>query len=196
MDCFKAIIKLTEDKQFYDKMCNVFGSTDIATMAKLIEKVEDVENIKCVLMNGSGCEVSSPDVLRCGFHKDFGYGFYCTGNYRQAVRWAQRKGSNPIVNYYAYIPNENLKYKKFEHIDEEWAKFIANCRNGLEHDYDIVEGPMADDNVWNYNADFIAGKMSLKAFLELAKFNYPTHQICFCTKEALKTLTYLRKETL
>ena len=33
--------------------------------------------------------------------------------------------------------------------------FIADCRNGSLHDYDIVEGPMADDTIWNYVNDFL-----------------------------------------
>lgn len=31
---------------------------------------------------------------------------------------------------------------------------------------------------------------SREAFWKLVKFNYPTHQIVFCTEEALKTLKY------
>ena len=32
---------------------------------------------------------------------------------------------------------------------DKWLDFVAACRNGLVHDYDIGEGPMADDTVWN-----------------------------------------------
>lgn len=34
-------------------------------------------------------------------------------------------------------------------MSEEWLDFIADCRHGKIHDYDIVEGPMADDTIWN-----------------------------------------------
>ena len=196
MNYYEAVIKLTEDTQFYDKAYKLFNNTDITTLAKRIEEVGSIDDIKCVLIHGSGCTVTNPDILRSGYTKDFGYGFYCTESYKQAKRWALRKEPTPTVNYYAYTPNPNLKYKKFSCIDEEWARFIANCRNGVEHNYDIVEGPMADDSVWNYTADFMSGKINLEMFLTFAKFNYPTHQICFCTKEALKTLTYLRKENV
>ncbi|MCI8723971.1 MAG: DUF3990 domain-containing protein [Ruminococcus sp.] len=30
---------------------------------------------------------------------------------------------------------------------EEWLDFIANCRTGHPHIYDIVEGPMANDTI-------------------------------------------------
>ena len=32
------------------------------------------------------------------------------------------------------------------------------------HNYDIVEGPMADDTVWNYVNDFLTGRISRKQF--------------------------------
>ena len=42
----------------------------------------------------------------------------------------------------------------------------------------------------------MAGRISRTAFWELVKFNYPTHQIVFCTQEVLKTLTYKGSEIL
>jgi hypothetical protein len=51
-------------------------------------------------------------------------------------------------------------------MDDEWLDFVANCRIGKEHDYDIVEGPMADDTIWNYVEDFILKNISREAFGE------------------------------
>mgnify|MGYP000544388811 CR=1 FL=1 len=36
------------------------------------------------------------------------------------------------------------------------------------HTYDIVEGPMADDTIYNYIQNYIDGKISRAAFWELA----------------------------
>ena len=55
---------------------------------------------------------------------------------------------------------------------------------------------MADDQIWDYVEDYIAGKISKAAFWELVKFQYPTHQIVFCTEEALGTLTFEGSVTL
>ena len=66
------------------------------------------------------------------------------------------------------------------------------CRSGKSHDYDIVEGPMADDTIFNYIQGFIDGEISRAAFWELAKFKRPTHQISFHTARALATLKFLR----
>ena len=66
----------------------------------------------------------------------------------------------------------------------------ADCRRGKEHNYDIVEGPMADDQIWDYVEDYMSGSISKAAFWELVKFKYPTHQIVFCTEDAIKTLHF------
>ena len=75
---------------------------------------------------------------------------------------------------------------------EEWLDFIAACRLGKPHDYDIVEGPMANDTIFNFVQDFVDGKISRAAFRELAKFKKPTHQISFHTVRALTTLEFLK----
>ena len=52
---------------------------------------------------------------------------------------------------------------------EEWLDFIVACRQGKSHKYDIVEGPMADDTIYNYIQNFIDGKISRAAFLGVGK---------------------------
>ena len=79
---------------------------------------------------------------------------------------------------------------------EEWLDFIADCRRGILHDYDIVEGPMANDTIFNYVQDFVDGKITRAAFWELAKFKHPTHQICFNTQRGLATLKFRRDYTV
>ena len=49
----------------------------------------------------------------------------------------------------------------------ECVDFVADFRRGIEHDYDIVEGPMADDQIWNFVEGFIDGRISRSAFWEL-----------------------------
>lgn len=73
---------------------------------------------------------------------------------------------------------------------EEWLDFVINCRRGIKHDFDIVDGPMADDQIWDYIEDLVAGRISRAAFWELAKFKRPTHQIVFCTDIALNALKF------
>lgn len=114
---------------------------------------------------------------------------------KQAERWATRFGDG-YVNVYEYTENPSLKILKFEEMTEEWLDFIAACRNGTSHSFDIVEGPMADDQIFNYVQDFIDGKISREQFWSLARFKKPTHQISFHTIEALKTLKFLREDKI
>lgn len=79
---------------------------------------------------------------------------------------------------------------------EEWLDFIVSCRSGNESKYNIVEGPMADDTIWDYVQDLLDGEISRSAFWELVKFKYPTHQIVFTTEKALETLTFIRSVDL
>ena len=79
---------------------------------------------------------------------------------------------------------------------DEWLNFVVDCRRGIKHNYDIVEGPMADDTIWNYIDDFASGIISKTAFWELVKFKYPTHQIVFCSEDALKQLHFKRSYKL
>lgn len=73
---------------------------------------------------------------------------------------------------------------------DEWLDFVADCRREIEHDYDIVIGPIADDQIWNFVEWFASGKISRNAFCELAKFNHSTHQIAFCNEDALACLSF------
>lgn len=146
--------------------------------------------------HGSNVIVNQPKTITDGFYKDFGYGFYCSAFEKQAMRWALTKRPNHIVNVYSYTENEDLNCLVFEKMSDEWLDFVVSCRRGISHSYDIVEGPMADDTIWNYVDDFARGLISRNAFWELVKFKYPTHQIVFCTEDALKCLSYLRSYSL
>ena len=143
-----------------------------------------------VLYHGSNVVVTEPQILENGFYKDFGYGFYCTVYEKQAKRWAITKRKHHVVNRYQYEKDPDLKIKLFETMTEEWLQFVVDCRRGVRHEYDIVEGPMADDTIWDYVEDYMANRISRAAFWELVKFKYPTHQINFCSEKALKCLEY------
>lgn len=148
---------------------------------------------KIVVYHGSFCKIEKPEIIEGRFHKDFGEGFYCTIIKNQAVRWS-KKYETPIVNVYEYNENSQLKTKEFSVMSEEWLDFIIACRNGKKHDYDIVIGAMADDQIYNYITDLINGVITREAFWELAKFKYPTHQIAFCTEKALQSLKFMKEE--
>lgn len=112
----------------------------------------------------------------------------------QAVCWANRGEGTPYVNHYEFTDPGSLKVLKFEKMTDEWLDFIAACRNGGTHGFDVVEGPMADDTVWNFVNDFLAGRINRKQFWALAEFKHPTYQISFHTLSALACLKFLKSE--
>ena len=148
-----------------------------------------------IVYHGSYCKVEEPKLLDNKYTKDFGKGFYCTILKEQAIKWAN-KYDTKIINLYEYHENNNLKIKEFTVMTEEWLDFIISSRNGEKHDYDIVIGAMADDQIYNYITDLLKGEITREAFWELAKFRHPTHQIAFCTDEALKTIKFIGAEEI
>ena len=145
---------------------------------------------KQIIYHGSYCKIETPKIVEGEFTKDFGTGFYCTILEEQAIKWA-KKYDTPIINEYEYNENPELKIKNFTLMTEEWLDFIINCRMGKKHDYDIVIGAMADDQVYNYVTDLVSGVITREAFWELAKFRHPTHQIAFCNEQALKCIRFV-----
>ena len=145
-----------------------------------------------LLYHGSKDIVESPEIRIQRYNKDFYFGFYCTIHPEQAIRWATRFDGIGYLNEYEYVPQDDLKIKKFSQMSEEWLDFIVSCRLGHSHEYDIVEGPMANDTIFNYVQDFADGKITREAFWALAKFKKPTHQISFHTARALTTLSFIK----
>jgi hypothetical protein len=92
---------------------------------------------------------------------------------------------------FAYNDDE-LQILRFDEYNEAWLDFVIANRSetkGNKHSYDIVEGPVADDDIAQRIWVYLRGEISKKEFLEELKFHSPTHQICFCTVESLQMLT-------
>lgn len=139
--------------------------------------------------HGGYMAVKQPEIRKGHNTKDFGTGFYCTVIKEQAQRWARRYDTK-VVSIYEVRLQSTLKIKEFKDMTDEWLDFIIACRSGIPHDFDIVIGAMADDQIYNYISDYMEGTITREQFWVMAKFKYPTHQINFCTQEALKCLQY------
>ncbi len=150
---------------------------------------------KMTVYHGSFTSIEHPRIIKGKNTKDFGSGFYCTVIREQAERWAKRYDTG-IVNTYTVRMDTRLKILEFKDMTEEWLDFIIDCRNGKPHDYDIVIGAMANDQIYNYIADYIDGVITRDQFWSLARFKYPTHQINFCSPAALKCLEYVSSKEI
>jgi len=148
---------------------------------------------KMTVYHGSYLKITDPKIIVGEYTKDFGPGFYCTLIKEQAGRWAQRLPT-PTLNIYDVRMNTSLDILEFKDMTEEWLDFIIDCRHGKQHNYDIVIGAMANDQIYNFIEDYLEGIITREQFWVMAKFKYPTHQINFCTKAALKCLEFRKAE--
>ncbi len=148
------------------------------------------------LYHGSHIAVENPAILKVGYNKDFGFGFYCTAIEKQAQRWALTKRPGHVVSVYEFDESDDCNMLSFPSMTDEWLDFVVKCRSGEAHGFDIVEGPMADDTIWDYVEDFIAGNITREAFWVLVKFKYPTHQMVFCSDKSLKMLSFVESYML
>jgi len=156
--------------------------------------------------HGSFTEVSVIDLSKCELGRDFGKAFYVTKLREQAEAWAKRKGrvnnSDGIVTEYTFYENAyvncNLNVLRFDSYNEEWLDFVVANRhpNASSHNYDIVEGPVANDDIAQRIFAYLAGEISKENFLEELKFKHqPSHQIAFCTMASLQMLEWSNKKT-
>lgn len=154
-----------------------------------------------IIYHGSTIAVKLPHILSSYRTLDFGMGFYATSCEAQAVRWAsrvaaRRENATPIVSEYEYdseAAEKELKIIRFEEPDEEWLDFICLNRSGdtLIQPYDIVCGPVADDDVYGtvllYEQGFLDKESAIKQFKVKELYN----QILFHSEESLKYLRYV-----
>lgn len=134
---------------------------------------------------------------------DFGYGFYTTSEWEEAVNWAEVKSEEhllpPVVNEYtlddSYIHDNG--YLLFEDPDDSWFDFLEHCRSGevryKQSEYPIVEGEVADDSGYEIFEDYHDGKITREYAHEQLMDMDLGKQICFRTDEAIhQYLTYNR----
>jgi len=150
--------------------------------------------------HGSYAEIRKIDLSKCEPNKDFGQGFYVTKIRRQAEIWAERMGNKykteGIVTEFVFFENAFtngvFKVLRFDKYDEQWLDFVTLNRRfdspSPAHDYDIVEGPVADDRISKEIDNYIQGKIPREKFLNMLRREEPTHQICFCTADSLLML--------
>jgi hypothetical protein len=144
---------------------------------------------------------------KCRPYKDFGQGFYCTEIKEQAELMAKRVariyGGSPYVNKFELDENiyksNKLNVKRFESPTGEWAIFVLNNRDRkfgdiasieCNHDnkYDLVVGPVADDDLALLFRTFTRGLIDIDTLIKEMKYKKFSNQYSFHSKEALKYL--------
>ena len=150
------------------------------------------------LYHGSLEIVEKPQMLQANRPLDFGTGFYTTTSLQQARRWVklrmeQSQASVGFINIYEYSPKRDLRTRLFRSANEAWVDFVHANRTiqDYNHDYDIVTGPVANDNVYlsfNLYESSIITKRELIRRLKTYKL---VDQLLFHTERSLDTLEYV-----
>ena len=151
--------------------------------------------------HGSYTKIDEIDLTKGELNRDFGRGFYVTNIYEQANFWAKRKGkkrkNNGVVTEFTFLESafssNYLKTLRFKDYSEIWLDFVVeNRQNETDknlHDYDIVEGPVADDDIATRIYFYLEGGITKSEFLEELKFKHSiSHQIAFCTQKSLQMI--------
>ena len=152
------------------------------------------------LYHGSIVAVRKPGVRFGRDNADFGKGFYTTSNYEQAIRWAHIKqereeAQRAVVSIYEFdeslLEQVDLHIRKFTGADEPWLLFVTDCRKSRAHDYDLVQGPVANDKVFTTVNLFESGVLSAEAAILQLKAYRTYDQLSFHTEKVIKMLTFV-----
>lgn len=157
---------------------------------------ENIGGSRVIIYHGSDVVVKEPKILQSNRLLDFGIGFYTTSNKEQATRWAEKvslrnntgKKFLSIYNFDIEKAKNEFNVIEFTQPDEKWLDFITANRSGKEisEEYDIVIGPVADDNVYLTVKLFETGVLDKKEALKRLKVEKLFNQILFHTNKALK----------
>ena len=153
------------------------------------------------LFHGSNVVIEKIDLSKSRPFKDFGKAFYLSADEQQAWERAFASitlwGGEPQVTVFEFdetlLATGGLNVLKFEAYTESWADFIFANRNRrkppYQHDYDIVYGPIANDNVGEQVALFKGGYISKERFMaKLRHMKGISFQYAFCTELSISKL--------
>lgn len=153
--------------------------------------------------HGTAVDFPSVDLAKSRDRRDFGRGFYTTTIFDQAASWAKNVltrygGAGQFVKVYEFEALDGLKVKRFEGMTREWLDFVKENRvkGGVQHEYDIVIGPVANDNTMRTIMFYISGVYTAEMALEQLRFFKVNDQVSFHTARALSCIKSIRTEVL
>lgn len=151
-----------------------------------------------ILYHGSLEIVEHPKILEASRPLDFGQGFYTTTSLQQARRWVRLRmeQANMAMGYismYEYSPMKGLKHRRFRSANAAWVDFVHDNRTKLDfnHDFDIVEGPVANDNVYLSFNLYESGIITKAELIRRLKTYKLVDQLLFHTEQSLDTLKFV-----
>jgi len=155
------------------------------------------------LYHGSNIQFDEISLKESRDKRDFGRGFYTTTIREQAEQWAfslfERYGGTGVYLYiFEYVPNPVLRTRVFDGLTQEWLDMVKDNRinGGLQHNFDIVKGPVANDNTMPTIALYVDGTLSAEAALVQLAYFKANDQVSFHTNQALQTIFFIERVSL
>lgn len=157
------------------------------------------------VFHGSTLIVDTPLVGVGRKNLDFGLGFYITNIRQQAIDWAQRPintGKTQYLNCYDLdkdtILKENYRYLILESYNDDWLDFVIGNRHGerLWENYDLVEGGIANDRIFNTIELYDAGLITHEEALNRLRYEKPNNQICIIRQELVDKYLLFKKAVI
>lgn len=142
------------------------------------------------LYHTSTVRIPSPDIRHSRDHLDFGRGFYLAPLESQARSYGQRfirRGEPAVMNIYLFSDDTgDAARKTFPAYDGEWLDYITACRKGLPRaQYDIIEGGIADDRVFDTVDLYLQGLYTREQALDKLRWKQPNIQTCIASQKVL-----------
>ena len=153
------------------------------------------------VFHGTNIIIKQPKILNRFKTLDFGEGFYTTENEEQArdfaVKVCERRSPTlfPIVNCYEFTEDfEDFSVLKFDAPNEEWLDFVVERRKGIAlcKKYDLIIGPVANDDVFGSIILYEAGQIDKENTIERLKIKKLYNQMVFCNELVLNNLTFIK----
>ena len=151
-----------------------------------------------ILYHGSNVSVENPKIIPNNRVLDFGCGFYLTSDYEQAARWAKltvlRRGTGvPTVTTYEFENiDSDLSVLTFDSANVNWLKYVVSNRSDITNkdDYDIVVGPVANDNTMPVITLYLSGAYDESEALKRLLTQKLKDQYAFKSEKALTKLKF------
>ena len=154
-----------------------------------------------ILYHGSNLIIDKPKLIPQNRFLDFGFGFYTTTNKIQAISFAEkvyRRKKEGKKQVSIYEVNEEKLFSecsalRFDLPDEKWLDFVSQNRSGNYdgENYDVIYGPVANDDVYTTFTLYQAGTLTKAQTLEALKIKKLYNQMVFASEKALSYLEFI-----
>lgn len=152
------------------------------------------------LYHGSNVEVRKPTLRLSRKNTDFGRGFYTTTSAEQAEHWTsikmdRAKTGRRVVSVFeiddTMLSNPDIKIREFNGPDEAWLNFVVDSHKGVEHEFDLVFGPVANDKVFTVVNLYESGVLDAPAAIAQLKAYKTYNQLSFHSERVIRELRFV-----